>query len=123
MEQKPEAIVESLLGEGSLTEGDVHGLMSSLDGFERVISGSDFEHIHAALQVVKPDVWGHLPGEVVGNLKSKLDTARVGLVNFVTAAKVAVGKANSYKPPTEYSGYDSAAHSLDRNPTVHGLGV
>lgn len=121
MEKKPEAIVESLLGEASITEGDVHGLMSSLDSFDRIVAGQDFLNTYAALQTIKPEVWGHLPGEVVGALKSKLDTARVGMANALAAAKAAVAKAHAYKPPAEYPGYDSAAHSGEHVPTAHGL--
>ena len=111
MEKKTEAIVESLLGEESLSEGDVHGLTASMDMFDRVFTGSDLEHAWGAVQAVRPEVWGHLPGEVVGNLKSKFDTARTSLATLVGVARTAVAKAAAYKPPKDFPGYDSAAHS------------
>lgn len=107
-----EQIVESLLAEENLTEADVRGLLSTLERFGDLLSGHEWMSAFEGVQSVKPDVWGHLPGEVVGGLKSKVDSAVVAATNLMNACKVAIAKAQAYKPTqTNYSGYDTAAHS------------
>lgn len=117
-----EQLVEAILGEDALHEGDARALSMAMETFDHLFS-HEVADIYLQVQNVHPNIWTDLQPDVVMKLKQGFERATVGLRSLAEPAKAALRAAHNWKPKqTGHTGYDSAAHSGELELKHHNLG-
>lgn len=121
MKKTTEQLVEAILGEDAVHEGDARALSGAMDAFDHLYS-HELASIYQQVQNVKGEVWNDLPPDAVTKLKQGFERASVGLRTLAQYAKDVLRLAHAWKPREHPSGYDSAAHSGELQLKYHNLG-
>ena len=114
-------LVEAILGEDAIHEGDARALSMAMEAFDHLFS-HEVADIYLQLQNIRPNVWTDLQPDVVMKLKQGFERATVGLRSMAEPAKAALRAAHAWKPKAAHPGYDSAAHSGELQLKPHGMG-